>query len=208
MNKNLRDTIDRMVEDAIRKVLPGIMNEVLLQTIANSGVIQERAPIQQQQRQTSKPQQPQVRQPSRRPSSLNQLLDPEAGADFYADPRAAMNDAQRVEERPAPRQSGMAQMIQSLPPELRDLAEDVNLDDDGGEMWDDSSHDSGILSESGPSLERAAQVAGLDFSVMKRLSNIKETKNVKSNDASAKHQFEEMRIKRMREQLNGGKPVE
>lgn len=205
MNKNLRDTIDRMVEDAIRRVLPGIMNEVLLKTIANSGVISER-PTQQQQRQTPLKKQPTQQQSSRRPTSLNQLLDPEAGADFYADPRAAMNESAQVEERPAPRRSGMAQMIQGLPPELRSLAEDVNLDDDGGEMWDDGEHDSGVL-PAGPPLERAAAAAGLDFSLMKKLSNITETKKTKTADVS-NQQFEERRIKLMRERLNGGKPVE
>jgi hypothetical protein len=210
VNKNLRDTIDRMVEDAIRRVLPGIMNEVLLKTIANSGVIQERAPVQQQRnaRLEPLPPQPQRRQASRRPASLNQLLDPEVGADFYADPRAAMQEAMRVEERPAPRQSMVAQMIKSLPPELQGLAEDVNLDDDGGEMWEDDEHGAGaVISEAGPSLDRAAAAAGLDFSVMKRLSNLSEAKKAKP-DASANQQFEELRIKRMRERLNGGKPVE
>lgn len=206
MSKNLRDTIDRMVEDAIRKVLPGIMNEVLLKTIANSGVIQERAPVQQR---SAKPTQQPKQKVSRRPASLDQILDPEAGADFYDDPRAAMQEAMEMEERPAPRRSGMAQMIESLPPELRSLAEDVNLDDDGGEMWEEGQHDSSsIMSESGPSIERAAQVVGLDFSAMKRLTNIGEQKKVKTADSAAKQQFEEARLKRVREQLNGGKPLE
>lgn len=41
MSQKLKETIDRMVEDAIRRILPGVMNEVLLKTIANSGVIHE-----------------------------------------------------------------------------------------------------------------------------------------------------------------------
>lgn len=206
MSKNLKDTIDRMVEDSIRRVLPSIMNEVLLKTIAGAGVIQERGPV-------NKPAYPyipenagkQVKVKNRRPSSLGDILDETAGSEFYSNPGAAMAEATREE---APSQRQMAQRVQALPPHLQQLAEDVNLDDDGGEMWGEDDHDSASPSDMGPPLDRAAKAVGLDFSRMKQVAKVTESKKPAADDRAARVQFEQMRLKRDRERLNGGKPVE
>lgn len=206
MSQKLKETIDRMVEESIRRILPAVMNEVLLKTIAGAGVIQEsRAPM---QRSVAKPAaQP---RPARRPSSLNHLLDPEAGADFYQDPRAAAIESLREEVPPAPRGQAIAQRIQSLPAELQHLAEGMELDEDSGEMWDSDVGDSAVATSAdrGPPLEKAAQIAGLDFSRMKRAIQVTEKKiapKMSATDKAAQAQFEELRIKRMREQLDGKK---
>lgn len=188
-----------MVEDAIRRVLPQVMNEVLIKVVAGSNVIQERA---------ASPQRPAPRAQPRRPSSLSHLLDETAGADFYEDPRAAM--AQSIQEETPPRGQDIAQRIQSLPPALQQLAEGT-MEDDGGEMWESDMGDSVVVPSAGngPPLDRAAKAVGLDFSRMKQVANVTESKKrVDADDRRANAQFEAMRLKRMREQLNGGKPVE
>ena len=201
MSDKLKKTIDRMVEDSIRRILPSVMNEVLLQTIANANVLREsRTPAPEPVASKSQAKRFAVQ---RRPSSLDQLLDPEAGVDFYNDPRA-------VQEEPQPRGQVIAQRIQNLPPQFQSLAEGMDLDDDGGEMWESDTGDSSpvVASGPGPSL-RQGQAAGLDFSRMKQSLGVVEKKKVLTGaDAAAKAQFEEGRIKRMRESLNGGKPVE
>lgn len=210
MSDKLKKTIDRMVEDSIRRILPAVMNEVLLKTIANANVIREETtkPIQ-----VTRSGRPAALTPSgamKRPSSLSQLLDESAGADFYQDPRAAM--VQAVQEEVIPRGEVIAQRIQSLPPALQGLAEGVDLDDDGGEMWESDMGDSVSIPSAGmgPPLEKAAQVAGLDFSRMKQAINLTEKKSAKATaaDKAANAQFEQQRLKMMRERLNGGKPVE
>lgn len=191
----LRAVIDRMVEDSIRRILPQVMNEVLLKTLTNSNVIREAPPV----RKTVEG--PTRRPAGKRPSSLDQILDPEAGTDFYNDPREAMRESLRVDEVPQEVPSpAIAQRIQALPPELRAMAEGVSLI---------GSEDSVPMVPEGPSLERAAQVAGLDFTRMRKAVAITEKKvpKAESSDRAAREQFEEMRIKRMRERLNGGKPV-
>ncbi len=199
MSDKLKKTIDRMVEDSIRRILPQVMNEVLLKTIANANVIQEDR--RRTNEQVRAPVQPPARAP-RRPSSLNQLLDESAGADFYSDPRG-------VQEEPQPRAQVIAQRIQNLPPQFQALAEGMELDDDGGEMWESDVGDSTVPSAGpGPSIAAGARAIGLDFSKMKQAIGIVEKKKPTSSDAAAKAQFEEARIKRMREQLNGGKPIE
>lgn len=201
MNDKLKKTIDRMVEDSIRRILPAVMNEVLLKTIANANVIQEtrRAePFQQKRQELNQ------KIVQRKPASLSHLLDPEAGADFYQDPRAAMAEATREEPAPAPRGQVIAERIQNLPPDLRSLAEDVDLDD-AGEMWDSDVGDSFVPSAGmGPPLERAAQAAGLDFSRMRKAINLTEKKGPKGDvaDRMANAQFEAQRIKMMRDRLD------
>lgn len=196
MSQKLKETIDKMVEDSIRKILPQVMNEVLLKTIASAGVMTERR--------VEKPAYPYVPdyggkkvKATNRPRSLDQILDPGAGSDFY----------QTEAESPAPGRQVIAQRIQSLPPQLRGLAEGMDMDDDGGEMWED---DSIVPSAgSGPPLAAAAARAGLDFSKMKQAIRVGEAKKrIDGADMAAKAQFEEARLKRLRENLNGGKPVE
>lgn len=205
MSKNLKDTIDRMVEDSIRRVLPGIMNEILIKTIANSGVIREQATV----RQAAPAQAPAPkRQAPRRPSSLEDILDDSAGSEFYTDPNARMVEDEAPQ---APRGQGITQRIQSLPPALQHLAEGVNLEDDGGEMWGDEQDSVVPSGGSGPPLDQAARAVGLDFSRMMQVAKVTESKKAPKMDAedrAANAQFEQMRLKRMREQLNGGKPVE
>ncbi len=206
MSRDLKKTIDRMVEDAIRRVLPGIMNEVLLKTIANSGVIREQ-PVRQQAVAKQQAPRPQQQRP-RRPSSLEDILDETAGADFYDDPRAAMAESMREEEPPPRNNSQRQAAIQALPPELQGLAEGMELDGDDGEMWgaDDDIVPSAAM---GPPLDRAAKAVGLDFSRMKQAIKVTESKKkIDAGDRAANAQFEQQRLKRMREQLNGGKPIE
>lgn len=206
MSQKLKEQIDRMVEDSIRRILPGVMNEILVKTIAGAGVIQESSRMTNEQ--VRAPVQAVRRQP--RSTTLANLLDPEAGADFYQDPRAAMTESIRDEVTPSPMQN-MAARIQALPPQFQALAEGTLMDDDGGEMWDNDMGDSVVASAGmGPPLERAAQMAGLDFSRMKKAINITEKKkpSAGAEDRAANAQFERQRIQRMREKLNGGKPVE
>lgn len=203
MSQKLKETIDRMVEDAIRRVLPQVMNEVLLKTISNANVIQERAPAPRQAPvQKAKP-------AGKRPTSLSHLLDESAGSDFYQDPRAAM--AESIQEEIQPRGQVIAQRIQNLPQALQGLAEGMDLEDDGGEMWESDIGDSVVVPTAGmgPPLEKAAQAAGLDFSRMKAAINLTEKKAPKTSaaDKAANAQFEEQRLKMMRERLNGGKPI-
>lgn len=211
MSKNLKETIDKMVEDSIRRILPQVMNEVLLKTIANSQVIHEARSGVADPRFASKPvQQPkQAQRKQARPSSLSQLLDESAGADFYQDPREAMRQA--TYEEPPPPPKAIAQRIQTLPPALQGLAEGIELDDDGGEMWESEHGDSAVVPTAGmgPPVEKAAAALGLDFSRMAKAINVTEKKKrVDAEDKAANAQFEQARLKRMREQLNGGKPLE
>lgn len=206
MSKNLKETIDKMVEDSIRRILPQVMNEILLKTIANSQVMHEaRGGVAPQT--PAQPRQVQ-RQQSRKPSSLSQLLDESAGADFYQDPREAMRQA--TYEEPPPAQKAIAQRIQTLPPALQGLAEGIELDDDGGEMWESELGDAAVVPTAGmgPPVDKAAKALGLDFSRMAKAINVTEKKKrVDPADRAANAQFEETRLKRMREQLNGGKPL-
>lgn len=203
-----------MVEDSIRRILPTVMTEVLLKTIANANVIQEqgeRTPRQiaqtvEKYERLRDEQSPAYRSARnvpemKRPGSLRHLLDPEAGADFYQDPRAAMAEATR--EEPQPRGQVVAERIQNLPAELQSLAEGMDLNDDGGEMWDDG--DSIVPSSGmGPPLEHAAQQAGLDFSRMRQAINLTERKSpkVSAGDKAAQAQFEHQRLKMMRDRLD------
>ncbi len=214
---DLRKTIDRMVEDAIRRILPGVMNEVLVATIARgtASMVAEgrskparrppkrRKAIKEQRKTrqaTASPRRPRV--------DLGDLLDESVGAEFYEDPRAT------YQERPEQDSSSaaVAARIQALPPELRGLAEDIALDDDGGEMWQPDEHDSGAAQPSAPeirNIQEAARVAGVDFSRMRAvIGATSPAKRVDPNDVRANAQFEQARIKRMRERLNDGKPVE
>jgi hypothetical protein len=188
VSQKLKNTIDRMVEESIRKILPQVMNEVLLKTIAGANVIQERVD------KPAYPYLPPAGTPQKkikvvnRPKSLNSLLDPGVGADFY-----------EREEATTPK--APVQRIQNLPPQFQKLAEGMEVDDDG-EMWDSELGDSGIPSAGqGPSINEGVRAIGLDFSKMKQAINITEKKNP-GPDAAAKAQFEETRIKAMRDRLD------
>ena len=202
-----------MVEDSIRRILPTVMNEVLLKTIASSGVMSEaRQPVQTrlapiQQRTKAKVAPVQQRRPQR-PSSLNEMLDPEAGAEFYADPRAAMREATasepEVDDYDEPVRPVLESRLQNLPPALRGLAEDVEFDGGVGEMWGDDEHDAATAApmvNEIRSIDRAADSLGIDFSRMSKVV-AKTTPKPIREDASAKAQFEESRLARQRERLD------
>lgn len=221
----LKRAIDRMVEDAIRRILPNVMNEVLLRTIASSGVVTERAPAPVRPAQGRKSTRPPQRPVGKRKVELSELLDPTAGADFYEDPRDAYRQSvveesfeqeEDAEEAPPP----VAKRLSNLPPALQGLVEGMDLDDDGeGEMWGDESdsnplvesRDPGIVGDPTPirDVGRAAKAVGIDFNRMKGvIAQTSAKPKVDREDARAQAQFEQLRLKRMREQLNGGKPVE
>lgn len=198
-----------MVADSIRRLLPEIMNEVLVRTIANSGVLAEARPAQR-----TKPAYPYVpdnggrkivdkKKASTRPSALAELLDEQAGAEFYVDPREAMRQHTQEEFEVPLEEAPPVRRLQNLNPALQHLAEDVQFDP--GEMWGEDEHDSSVVrAPMGPSLESAAQAVGIDFGRMSRV--IKETApkiaRVSADDAHAKAQYEENRIKRMRDNLD------
>lgn len=220
---NLKEMIDKMVEDSIRRVLPAIMNEVLLKTIANAGVLAESRP--EKLKRGPKPKQ-KIKQPreglrlqaarpkkSGRPESLNNLLDPEAGTEFYRNDDSAITESVDVEmefdeDDVAPVAKNR---LNSIAPELRHLAEDIRLDeDDANEMWGDNESAPIVTPQSGPPIDKAAKALSIDFSRMKNVvSKITPKKAAATNeDRKANAQFEAGRIKMMRERLNGGKPIE
>lgn len=218
-NAKLRETIDRMVEDAIRRILPSVMNEVLLKVVAGAGVVQEaRRPQAPAPTRTRAPApKPQARpQPRRRKPDLSHILDESAGADFYdmyaprqPEPEPVYED-EPDEQAPVPVREMLDRRIASLPPGLQEMAEGIDLDDDGGEMWGDDDVPTLVPrgDDAGP-LDLSARRAGLDFSRMQQVLGVTERKASRENpeDARARAQFEERRLKLMREQLNGGKPV-
>lgn len=210
-SSKLKETIDRMVEDAIRRILPSVMNEVLLRTIASSGAIQEQSrpgPVR-----VTRQAQPAPRPPAKRKAGrpdLSYLLDETAGADFYE--RAVRPEpVQVVEEEPAaPLRERISQNIQTLPPELQEMAEGLELEDDGiGEMWGE---ESAVIpaGDNAGDLGQASRRVGVDFGRMQKMIQMTEQKKprVSAEDLRAKAQYEEGRLKRMRERLNGGKPLE
>lgn len=181
-----------MVEQSIREILPQVMNEVLLRTIAGSGVLTESRPAPPQPR---PPKAPARTMPRRTPSNLREMLDDSAGAEFYS----AATDEDLHEERFEERHDvPMRERIQALPPELQHLAEDIELGD--GDFLDESVDPRTLA----PPLEQVGQRLGLDFTKMSKFVGPVTNKQPDRSRA----QFEEARIKRMREQLNDGKPVE
>lgn len=212
---SLRETIDRLVEDAIRRILPTVMNEVLIRAIASSGALSEevarprRRPGPKPKARKPKPvrERREVRvvrpPPVRRDQNLRDLLDESAGAEFYG----GGDDPPAVEERT------ISSRMSALPPQLRALAEDVvvpeGMEDD--EEWDGRGDSNGptAVPSSVPDIGRAAAATGIDFSRM--METIKKTSaapRASQDDARAREQFEARRLKALRERLNDGKPVE
>lgn len=203
--QSLKRTVDRMVEDAIRRILPEVMNEVLLQTIARSGVMNETA--QEARRQSPKQTASAPRKRSMRPALTN-LLDEEAGTEFYSQNEQPERAAMMEEREHVP----VARRVQELPSHLKALAADMDLSDmdDDGSSWDDPVNESAVPTVAGIADPlRAGKSIGLDFASMAR--NISATspgpKRDALDDLKARAQFEEQRIKRDRERLNGGKPL-
>lgn len=245
MNKGqLNAVIERLVEAAIRRVLPNVMNEVLLQTIANANLVTEERPRVVRRKKGPKrrppPRMTEARQAPprkqtpapRRRIDLNEMLDDSVGADAYEQyearvaPQSRRAPAPEVDDyEPEPMDEPtrepaqapvIAQRLAALDPALQAMAEGMNLSDhdDGGEMWEEGEHDSAASAAAVVSEIRdvgaAAKAAGMDFSRMRSL--IERTsapkKVVDEDDLRAKVSFENQRLKRMREKLNGGKPVE
>jgi hypothetical protein len=218
---DLRRAIDRMVEDAIRRILPEVMNEVLVATIARgtAGVVAEERPRrkppkrQQQRRAPVREQRTAVPQrgrkaPPKRKVDLSDLLDESVGAEFYENPRAVYTDEPNPAEVPPSQDTNR---IRDLPPDLQELAEGMDLDDDNGEMWGADEHDSGLAAPSAPeirNISEAARAAGVDFSRMKAVIGRTATRKPDADDLKARTQFEQARLNRMRVQLNDGKPIE
>lgn len=177
----LRATIDKMVAESIRRQLPDIMNEVLLRTLASSGVMsesrREAAPaVRQPRRQQSDRPAPQTRR-----SLREQLFDETAGADFYGNARAEPALAQRYSE---------------LDPQLATMLEEVDpLEADG------MPPQAADVSFDGLDFSAAKRMAGL-------LEGKRRAPDVGSDDARARQKFEEDRLARMRLSLNDGKPLE
>lgn len=202
----LRETIDRMVEEAIRRVLPGIMNEVLLRTIASSGVS---APVVREDRRPTQQPRPAPKRRSGRPDLTN-ILDESAGSEFYGE------QAEYEEEpiRSAVPTPGRSAAVALLPPELQEMTEGMNLDDDiDGGSWEEERQSA--IAPRGDDVGDvgvAARKVGVDFHKMKSLSEAitrksKPVSSVSAEDMRNRQQFEEQRLRRMRERLNGGKPL-
>lgn len=240
----LSESIDRLVESAIRRILPTVMNEVLLQTIASAGVLSEERPrpvrrmkkpkrrvqrvVESRGVQPTNVQQPRRPPPTQRRVDLTEMLDDSAGSDAYEEyeartaprrqarePEPDVDDGYETEPHRGAIAPPMAQRLAALDPALQAMAEGlaVSNDDGAGEMWGDE-HDSAATGPTAVSEIRdvagAAKRAGMDFSVMKRL--IEKTspapRRIDVEDAKARAAFENQRLKRMRERLNDGKPVD
>lgn len=248
---NLKATIDKMVRESIQRILPEVMNEVLLRTLANANVVQE------QRQPASRRQVPQG--PSKaaqraqqlagvdRGRSLRDVLQAEeSGVDFYERAEKMMSgrqvppvprqnfapqpiheqhdyefdfdDDEQADPRESLREQVIAQRISQLPPQLQALAEDTfnhAMDDDVvGEMWGDDemapdldgfAGDSDMVQPKAPPLniERAARVAGVDFSRAQKLMQITEKKTkVNAADKLAEAQWKQEQLERYRESLN------
>ena len=136
--QQIKEMIDRLVAESIRRQLPEIMSEVLLRTIANSGIVQE---SRQQQRQQA----PKQRKPADRPSSLMSLIDESVGADRY--------------DHSEPRLTKRMSDIPNMPSHLAELLEDVDPIDHGGRGSTDEGVDVDGLDLSGIK-ERIAMMEG------------------------------------------------
>ncbi len=231
----LKEMIDRMVAESIRRILPGVMNEVLLTTIARSGVVQEAVEEEDERprRRKAKRRKPIVERDLRvakrtakapapkRPKKLDlsELLDESAGAEFYAGATTRHEPVDEGydidfgdDEDEAPGRPHVAGAVANLPPELRELAEGMVLDEDDGEMWGAGEHDSGAPTMEGVAdptpirdIGQAAKAVGIDFSRMKSAIGKIEPKVDRrelAEAARAKAQFEQNRIKMLQERLN------
>ena len=193
-----------MVEESIRRILPSVMNEVLIKAVASTMVISEPAKLRQV---VSKPQQRSIKsqQTGNSGKSLREILHAEdAGADFYDSLKQDdFSDDVVVENNT----KSMAQRIQSLSPELQSLAEGIVIDD-GGEMWDDdisTQEFSSVRSDLATVRDPVADASkiGLNFSRIRdvAMAGIKKNSTNNLNDSAAAASFDELRLKRMRESL-------
>lgn len=212
MSQKLKETIDRLVEDAIRRILPQVMNEVLLRTIAGSGVIRESRPAPKSPPVTAgKRVQDTPRKARRGRPDLSQVLDESAGSEFYSQFAPVPEPAYEEPEAPSPRAEVVRQNIRGLPPEIQAMAEGMDLDVDEGEMWE--TEEATTVAPRGDDvgdLGTSSRRVGADFSRMVQTIRLTEQRKPAADaaDIAAKRQFEELRLKRHRERLNGGKPLE
>lgn len=172
-NIKLKKLIDKMVAESIRQLLPEIMNEVLIKTIVNARVMTE-AP-----KRASVPPPQAPKRPAKRPSmSMVDLLEEDAGAEFYRREEPVMQ--MEIPEEIHPQ---IAQRITQLPPGLRELAED--------------SMESIMMEEVVPEVN--LQQAGLDFSRMRAAMGLVEERAIKP--VAKDPRLEEARIERNRQML-------
>lgn len=225
-NQQLRKAIDKIVEDSIRRILPAVMNEVLLKTLANSNVQTVNEERVQKRTRPDDNRVPSLRSKTEKlkqkinsnkaaasGKSLREMLGVEnAGADFYEAIQNNQSPASLImqeemgsqdlgESWDDEEQDQVASRINNLAPGLRHLAEGMELPD-VGEMWGSESDSAVTNGPTSASFQKAANI-GIDFNRMKNV--IKETspqsKKVSHEDADNRARFEEQRIKRMREKL-------
>lgn len=231
---DLQAKIDFLVETAIRRILPKVMNEVLLRTLADSGVLAEDRPrpvrrkkaMKRRMQRPPEPRQVREERQPRRPlppkrSNLNEVLDDSIGSDAYEQyearaPRRSQPEPEPDfdDHEPEPPARAVSQRLAALDPSLQAMAEGLVMpDDDGGEMWGDGELDSTSIAPAAVSEVRdvmgAAKRVGMDFSKMRALiDKTSGTSKADAEDMKARASFEAQRLKRMRERLNDGKPVE
>lgn len=213
----LKNLIDKMVEDSIRRVLPSVMNEVLIKTITSSineeRVVPKNIP-QNIKKKIVRPARQNARTDNR---SLREILNSEsAGSEFYEQfnqTEQSVNVEEDNFDDFVEHENPLAQRISSLPPQLQSLAEDVEIPEENMEMWEDEGYSSqfaAVPSDLAPvrNPKNDAAKIGIDFNRMKQVSNIT-SKKENIEDVRSNKLFEEQRIKRMREKLEsqvvGGK---
>lgn len=216
-----------MVADSIRRILPTVMNEILIKTIAGAGVVKESVTKSTGKRKYQKRSRPlaevatPVRQgPRKLPpkkkvlETLGKLLDQSAGSEFY---HQSQNEESEIEEEDIIDEDEQHVTTQdrmaNLAPHLRTLAEGMSVIDDDKQMWGADEHDSSSSTsqaEDGPpvDIDSGAKKLGMNFSKMQSIIGPTAKKKVASDDRAAHEQFEKRRLKLMREKLNGGRPVE
>lgn len=197
--RKLRDAIDRMVEQSIRKILPQVMNEVLLATLANSMLRENQQIVQAPRKAPPVAKAMRAKPPRPAPSlkeRLSEFVDDSAGRDFYDHLESndeGLDGYNEIDSHRDLADEAFDEPVQEkvemrkLSPALQLLAEDVQIPDDSS------------TSESIDHIT-AAKRLGIDFQKLNRTINKIENKSI-SNDLRAKHEFEDRRLKNMREQL-------
>lgn len=217
-HNKMRIAIDRMVEESIRRILPSVMNEVLVATIAraSSSIVTEEKPLRRKVKKRKNIREQRPKTPSnkrgQKTTGLHDILDESAGSEFYHQGHEESDEIYHDEPDVVDNRR-ITDRIKTLPPEIQSLAEGLELDDDGGEMWADGERDSGnstthVMGDI-RDIGNAARSVGMDFSRMKSVIGVTSpVRKISQSDVAANASFEQLRLKRMRERLNDGKPVE
>lgn len=187
MSKNVKEMIDRMVEESIRRILPSVMNEVLIRTISES-----LAPPSTVQH--SKPKKSKARNEQPKRSRMQELLEghDSIGADFYEP--SARHDYDHDDENEIDHEQTRLSTLQSLPPMLREMASDMSFDDEEDHSFEQLP-DGKVVQQL--DIEHTMRSGLFDPSaIARRMGPSKQPKMTAENQ-----QFEELRLKRMRESL-------